>query len=142
LVALKRAQNDPTRVDLEKDWHALHFLLSADPSMDPEHLPNDPLHNVVLGGHPTKFGDGDNPVRCLEVNEVSDIARELAKVSVGDLRRRFSAKAFNEEEIYPNPSPGGWTRREVESVFKIYPKLVRFFQKAAAAREVVLVYFT
>src|SRR5438067_385478 len=88
LTALKRAQNDPTRVDLEKDWHALHFLLSGDPSMEPEHLPDNPLHNVVLGGHPTKFGDNDCPVRCLEVNEVRDIAREVANLSVKDLRRR------------------------------------------------------
>jgi hypothetical protein len=140
--ALEKAQSDPTQVDLGKDWHALHFLLSGDPSMDPEHLPGDPLHNVVLGGHPTDFGDDDSPVRCLEAAEVKEIARELGKVSVKELRQRFSAKDFNDEEIYPNPSPGGWTRREVESVFQVYPKLVKFFRQAAAAGEVVLVYFT
>jgi hypothetical protein len=142
LAALKKVENDSTRVDLDKDWHALHFLLSGDPSMDPEHLAGDPLHNVVLGGHPTKIRADYGPVRCLEVAEVKEMARELAKVSVEELRRRFSAKAFNDEEIYPNPEPGGWTRKEAESVFRVFPKLVKFFQDASAGREVVLVYAT
>jgi hypothetical protein len=142
LAAVQKAQDDPARVDLEKDWHALHFLLSRDPSMDPEHLPGDPLHNVVLGGHPTRIKTDYGPVRCLEPEEVRDAARALAKISVKELRHRFSAKAFNDEEIYPNPEPGGWTRKEVESVFQLFPKLVRFFQDAAAAREIVLVYAT
>jgi hypothetical protein len=127
-------------VELQKDWHALHFLLTGDPSTDPEHLPDDPLHNVVMGGHETDIEASYGPVRCLEPKEVRAIAHELAKISVRLLRTRFSAKAFNDEEIYPNPEPGGWDRKEVESVFCVYPKLVRFFKAAAAAREVVLVY--
>lgn len=140
LAALQKAHDDPARLDLEKDWHALHFLLTGDPSDSPEHLPDDPLHNVVMGGHDTNIDADYGPVRCLRPDEVKTIARELKKVSVEDLRRRFSAKAFNEEEIYPNPRPGGWNGREIESVFQIFPNVVKFFQDAAAAGEVVLIY--
>lgn len=140
LAALKKAQHDPARVDLGKDWQALHFLLTGDPSESPEHEPDDPLHNVVMGGHETSIDASYGPVRCLEPKEVKAAARELKKVKVGDLRGRFSAKTFNEEEIYPNPQPGGWNRRQVETVFKVFPKLVRFFQEAAAANQVVLIY--
>ena len=140
LAALQKAQDDPTRVELGKDWQALHFLLNGDPSESPEHLADDPLHNVVMGGHETNIDAGYGPVRCLEPGEVKASFRELKKVTVGDLGRRFSAKAFNKEEIYPNPRPGGWNRREIESVFQVFPKLVRFFEDAATAGEVVLIY--
>jgi hypothetical protein len=140
LAALQKAQDDPTRVGLGKDWQALHFLLTGDPSESPEHLPGDPLHNVVMGGHETDIEAGYGPVRCLEPQEVKVISRELKKVAVEELRSRFSAKAFNEGEIYPNPRPGGWNRREIESVFQVFPKLARFFEDAATAGEVVLIY--
>jgi hypothetical protein len=140
LAALEKVQNDPRRVDLGKDWQALHFLLSGDPSESPEHLKDDPLHNVVMGGHNTNINSDYGPVRCLKPDEVKTIARELKKVSAEDLRGRFSAKAFNQQEIYPNPRPGGWNRRNVENVFRIYPRVVKFFQDAAAADEVVLIY--
>jgi hypothetical protein len=137
IAALRKVKKDPTRVELDKDWHALHFLLSGDPSMESEHLAQEPLHNVVLGGHPTDF----EGVRILEGSCVSEIARTLATISVKELRRRFSARTFNDEEIYPLPRPGGWTRRQVEGVFKVFPKLTRFFKDAASAREIVLICF-
>jgi hypothetical protein len=93
-----------------------------------------------MGGHETDIDASYGPVRCLKPKEVKAVVQELQKVKVGDLRRRFSAKTFNDEEIYPNPQPGGWNRRQVESVFQIFPKLVRFFRHAAAAGEVVLIY--
>jgi len=96
--------------------------------MNPEHMPEEPLHNVVLGGHPTKFKGGYGPVRCFEVDEVRDIARALSRISVNDLRRGFSARAFNDEEIYPNPRPGGWSCREVEGVFQVFLSSLDFLK--------------
>ena len=40
------------------------------------------------------------------------------------------------------PRPAGWDDREIEGVFYIYPKLVKFSQDAAAAGEIVVVYAT
>ncbi len=140
LQALESPELDTTRVDLEKDWHALHFLLTGDPGENPEHRPRDPLHNAVMGGHDTQLSTGYGPVRCLEAQDVRDIAKALSTISVKDLSKRFSAKAFNEQEIYPNPEPGGWTRREVAGLLKLFPRFVKFFKDAAVAGEIVLIY--
>jgi hypothetical protein len=140
MAAFQKQQEDPTRVDLQKDWQALHFLLTGDGSMETEHRPDDPLHNVVMGGHETALETGYGPVRMFGIADVQAIAPELAKVSVKELRARFSAEAFNKAEIYPRPRPGGWDENEVEYVFHIFPKLVRFFQEAAQAGEIVVIY--
>lgn len=142
LAAFKRGREDPTRADLDKDWHALHFLLTGDSSMDIEHRPEDPLRNVVMGGHETELVTGYGPARVFELEDVRSIADALAKISVDDLRSRFSAKAFNAEEIYPNPRPGGWSEQEIQGVFDLFPLLVRFFQEAVKAGEVVVIYAT
>lgn len=140
LTAFENRSNDPTRVDLQQDWHALHFLLTGEKSMEVCHRENDPLHNVVMGGHETSLNSTYGPARSFTTGEVRDMAKELAKISVGELRSRFSADAFNAAEIYPDPRPGGWDDAEVESVFQRFPKLVRFFREAATADEIVIVY--
>ena len=142
LAALQTRAEDGSRVDLEKDWHALHFLLTGDCSMEPVHRPDQPLHNVVMGGHAAKFEAGYGPARWLEPEDVSAIAQELAKISVSDLEARFSTDAFNKGHIYPNPRPGGWDRDGILGAVQIFPKLVRFFQEAADTGEIVVVYAT
>jgi hypothetical protein len=142
LAAFEKQREDPTRVDLDKDWHALHFLLTGDDSMEPEHCEDDPLHNVVMGGHPTNIELDYGPARFFNAEDIGPIAEALSRISVDDLRARFSAEAFNETEIYPNPRPGGWTIEEIEGLLHVYPKLVKFFQEAAASGEIVMVYAT
>lgn len=139
LAALQNREADPSRVDLEKDWHALHFLLTGETSLEPEHRPENPLHNVVMGGHEANFQTGYGPARWFNLDDVKAIAQELSKISVADLRTRFSADVFNQAGIYPRPRPG-WDEVEIEGVFEIFPKLVRFFEDAAATREIVVVY--
>ena len=141
-AAFQRGREDPTRANLDKEWHALHFLLTGDSSMDSKHRPNDPLHNVVMGGRKTKISTGYGPARLLAVDDVRAIAKALGEISVDDLRGRFSAEEFNAADIYPNPEPGGWSEEEIEGVFHLYPLLVRFFQQAAKAGEIVVVYTT
>ncbi len=142
LAAFQSRADDPSRVDLEKDWHALHFLLTGDSSMETVHRPEQPLHNVVMGGHEANFQTGYGPARWFDAGEVKAISQALSNVSVEDLKGRFSADDFNAAKIYPRPRPGGWDAGEIEGVFHVFPKLVRFFQEAAAAEEVVVVYAT
>lgn len=40
---LDAMQNNTLHVDLEKDWHALHYLLTGDDCMEPAHDPDNPL---------------------------------------------------------------------------------------------------
>lgn len=140
LSALQDRQADPSRVDLEKDWHALHFLLTGDASLDPENYPNDPPHNLVMGGTPTSIAASYGPVRKFDLADIRQIVEALENISVDELRKRFSAEAFNAAEIYPGPRPGGWDLDEIEGVFEIFPKLRQLFIDALKAGEVVIVY--
>jgi uncharacterized protein DUF1877 len=142
LAAFESAQEDPTRVDLDKDWHALHFLLTSDASLDEEHRPNDPLHNVVMGGHPTTIDAGYGPVRKFSRQDIRQIVEALSPISAEEFRARFSADAFNAAGIYPNPRPGGWTIDEAGMVFELFPKLRQLFEDALSRDEIVIVYAT
>ena len=110
--------------------------------METVHRPDQPLHNVVMGGRKANFQTGYGPARWFDQDEVKIIAAALSKISVEDLRTRFSADAFNAAEIYPRPRPGGWDDGELEGVYHVFPKLVRFFEEAAVTGETVVVYAT
>ncbi|UUO06725.1 YfbM family protein [Blastopirellula sp. J2-11] len=140
LAAFARAQEDPTRVDLEKDWHALHFLLTGDASLEPDADPEDPLFRVVMGGIPTLLDASYGPARRFDRDEIALIVEALKPLSIEDLRERFSAEAFNEAGIYPEPHPGGWTFEEVEGLLDVFPKLQQLFSDALASNEVVITY--
>jgi hypothetical protein len=140
LSALQEKHADPSRVDLEKDWHALHFLLTGDASLDPEHHPHDPLYNLVMGGKPTSLEASYGPVRKFEQNDIRQIVAAIENISIDELRERFSPEAFNAAEIYPRPRPGGWDLTEMEGVFEIFPKLRQLFVDALNTGEVVIVY--
>ncbi len=141
LAQIMAAQEaDTTQVDLDKDWHALHFLLTGDSSMEPAHSPENALHNIVMGGHPTGIETSFGPARCLSQVDVSDIVIALEGLSDTELRERCSAEEFNAHKIYPNPRPGGWDQEEVDEVPKLIPRLRILFEAALDENEVVLVF--
>lgn len=138
MIAQRQKQRSDERYfSLEKDWYALHFLLTGESNLgDTQASP--PLCNVVMGGTPTQFEAGYGFVRYLTLEEVRDVADALSQISVEELKSRFNSTVFNAAEIYPNPSPGGWDEEEIESLFELYPKLVEFFQNAAKEGDIVL----
>lgn len=140
VAAMQNAQVDTTRVDLGKDWHAIHYLLTGDASMERSHDRDNPLHNVVMGGRPTAIEASYGPVRCLSQADISDIVSALADITVENLRDRFSADEFKARRIYPNPQPGGWTQEDVEGVLSLYLQLKAFFAAALEANEVAIVF--
>ncbi|MFW9258344.1 YfbM family protein [Nostoc sp. CALU 546] len=121
-----------------EDWHALHFLLTGESSLEGDTQTLPPLSNVVMGGTPTQFEATYGFVRYLTLEEVRDVADALSQISVEELKSRFNSSVFNAAEIYPNPSPGGWDEEEIEPLFELYPQLVEFFQNAAKEGDIVL----
>ncbi|MEO6808756.1 MAG: YfbM family protein [Isosphaeraceae bacterium] len=128
-------------LDLDKDWHALHFLLTGESSLLGVTRTPPPLGNIVMGGTDTPFDCTYGKVRVLTPNEVKDVADALGSIPVEGLEARLDPVAFNEARIYPNPMPGGWDRVELESLLEIYPQLVRFFQNAADQGDLILLSF-
>ncbi len=76
----------------------------------------------------------------MPAEDVRLIAADLKQITLEELRACFSAKAFNAAGIYPQPRPGGWTEEEAEPAFDLFPGLAAFFQDAANADEVILIY--
>jgi hypothetical protein len=124
---------------LEKEWHALHFLLTGDASLDPPSPVPPPLGNVVFGGTATPIYGGNGPVRCLNPQEVREVADVLRAIPVEELQRRFNAENFNERGIYPMRRPGGWDQEGLEPLLEMYPELVEFFGRAAETGDLVLI---
>ena len=126
-------------LSIEKDWHALHVLLTGVISNPSEIQPfPPPLGNVVIGGTETLFDATYGKVRFLKPEEVREVAEALTRISVHDLQSRFDPIAFTEAKVYPNPRPGGWDLEQLVSLLWIYPELVSFFHTAAREGDVVL----
>ncbi|HJT79050.1 MAG TPA: YfbM family protein [Gemmataceae bacterium] len=122
------------KLDIDKAWHAIQFLLTGDPWQG-----EPPLQNAVLGG--TEIGEdefGYGPVRYLTPCEVGEVAAGLSQVAESTLRSRFIPSAFSAAGIYPH----GWqgSPDEWRYVAENYRRLVRFFQAAASAGQAMLLY--
>jgi Domain of unknown function (DUF1877) len=127
---------------IDKDWHALHVLLTGEISNPSNMKPFPrPLGNVVTGGTETPFDGTYGKIRFLKPDEVVAVADALSQISVEDLRSRFDPIAFTEAEVCPNPRPGGWDIEELESLLWVYPQLVGFFRDAAREGNVLLLSF-
>jgi hypothetical protein len=102
---------------IDKDWHALHVLLTGEISKPSNIRPvPPPFGNVVLGGTETSIDSTYGKVRFLNPDEVREVADVLSQITAEDLRARFDPTAFTEAGVYPNPRPGGWDAEKLESV--------------------------
>lgn len=128
--------DDDRHLDIDKSWHAIHFLLNHDP-WGGEY----PYSSVVLGGSVVSDEDvGYGPARYLPPEEAQEAADALSLISPERLLKRFDAKKFNEAEIYPQ----GWggLPEEFEYIGDYYGHLVRFFQEAARRDEAILLWIS
>jgi hypothetical protein len=141
LLARRREQErgDPY-LFIGTDWHALHFLLTGNSELKPQPSPPAPLWKVVCGGTETPWPCSCGHVRFLTPSEVRAVADALTKISVQELRSRFSVASFNAAQI-PHAGRARWTEEDAESLFEIYPRVVRFFQSAARDADIILLSF-
>ncbi len=129
-------------LSIEKEWHALHALLTGDVSNPSEIQPYPPpLGNVVMGGTETPFNATYGKVRFLMPDEVRDVADALGRITADDLKARFDPGSFTEAGVYPNPRPCGWNLDELEPLLFLFPLLVEFFGQAAREGNIVLLSF-
>ena len=132
-----RKANNPNVLSVDKSWHTIHYLLTGEKGMTPRHVPDNPLHNVVMGGTATPIDGPYGPVRVLEKADVAAVADALTTVNAQMLREKYSISELNAADTYATPKPGGWSDRELEMVFACIPSLQEFFRRAAAARQCV-----
>ena len=127
---------------LEKDWHALHVLLTGDVSNLAKIKPFPaPLGNAVMGGTETPIDATYGKVRFLTTSEVHEVADALSSIAVDELASRFDPIEFTKAEVYPNPRPGGWQSENLGPILFRHSQLVKFFNEAKQAGNVVLLSF-
>ncbi|MDF8263283.1 YfbM family protein [Luteipulveratus flavus] len=87
----------PAVVDLDKAWHALHWLLAGDDAPT-----DDVLADAIMGGVGVGEDTGYGPARVLEADRVAEVAAALAPIDVPWLRARYDPQRLSEAEIYPD----------------------------------------
>ncbi len=134
LNAESNDDTEPRELDIDKSWHAIHFLLNDSPWEGTY-----PFDCVVMGGECIGEQDvGYGPARYLTVQQVKDVANSIGQLSAWELLAKFDASRMNDEEIYPQ----GW-RDEIEErdyISQYYLALVSFFKEAADANDAMIVY--
>ena len=128
-------ENDPTEIDLDKTWQAIHFLLTDSPWEG-----NGPL-NFIMGGK--EIGDidvGYGPARSFTSEQVKEISAALEKVNESELKNKFSSDEFNENDIYPSI----WDESVEECiegyVLPYYRELKEFIKNASNSSQAIITY--
>lgn len=122
-------------LDVDKAWHAIHFLLTGSPW---EGEP--PLDFIVRGGTEVGEDQGYGPARGLLSMEVRNVAAALQLLPTNALMRRFDPRALAAAEIYPRIWGRSLEQDDTRSyVAENYEALRGFVIDAATAGEALLI---
>lgn len=118
-------------IDVDKAWHAIHYMLTRS-AWEGEA----PLANAVLGG--TAIGDdvGYGPAKYITAEQVKDVAANLPNREL--LKTAFDTSALTSEEIYPEI----WDEGEdaLDYVLEHYESMMDYFLDAASRGNAMLKY--
>jgi len=126
-------KSDDSRVELDKAWHGIHYLLTGSA------LPDDTLASrVIMGGEDIGPVLGYGPAQLVQPAEVKAIAQLLEKTPPEMLRKRFDPKEMTREQVYPGVI---WEREGEEALqflLSYYTQLVAFYKRAAERGQAVI----
>lgn len=123
-----------TQLSLEKEWQAIHYLLTGEVAFD-ESRAEPPLSNLIFGGTETEFEATYGYVRYLSPAEVKELVQALHQVSREDLRAKFDARGNT--EIYAQGNK--WDEEAWELLLSVLDYITRFFDEAAANDQIILI---
>ncbi|MES3035274.1 MAG: YfbM family protein [Gemmatimonadota bacterium] len=137
MAHLEQCANDPTRsADVDKAWHAIHFMLAGDPDGGEA-----PAASVVLGGVEVGEDLGYGPARLLTSEEVREIGLFLQGMPPEQFSLRYAPAEMDAAEIYPVV----WVEDGEEGreyVAHAYERLRKFYLEAAARGDSVVAWLT
>jgi hypothetical protein len=119
-----------TRLSLEKEWQAIHYLLTGEVEFDNSQAETI-LKNVVMGGIQTEF----EGTCYLSPEEVKELAQILQEVPEQDLRLRFDERG--DREIYSQEDE--WDEEIWELLSGAIDAINYFFKTAAINNEAILI---
>lgn len=126
--------SDRKSVDLEKSWHAIHFLFTGS-----EWGGSEPLCYILSGGIMAEPEDGGDSPRVFFSSEVASWADAVAKIRVADLRERFDRDLFVKKKIYPSICWEGAPKVELERTIMRFKELKKFLKDMKKEKKGVLV---
>jgi hypothetical protein len=123
--------DDATSVDVDKAWHAIHWLLTGSDDATPA-----VVSAAILGGEPVGDDVGYGPARILSPSDVGAVAAALRELDAPTLRGRMDGPAMTEAGIYPMI----WDEDDVfdEYLAPSYERLRTFYLAAEDAGEAVI----
>lgn len=91
-------QQEAENTDLDKAWHAIHFMLTGSAWEGKA-----PLNFLICGGKEIDQSDtGYGPSRAMFSNETLEIKKELDLISIDEFRRRYNPAEMMQNQIYPD----------------------------------------
>src|SRR4051812_5154835 len=132
IVALAMSRDAATSLDVDKDWHGIHYLLTqrAHPTASAQ-------SKAIFGGQEIGEDLGYGPARLLSPVEVKEVAKALEGETEAKVAVRYDPKKMDAMQIYPEI----WTRDGKEALDELldtYGKFVSFYKKAASSEGYVL----
>lgn len=128
--------DEHVQVDLDKAWHAIHFLLTGSAEA------GGPEAFLLAGGASIGNIDvGYGPARAFGAADVAAISRALSTVPPETLRARFNHQALHKARIYPSI----WNRNDpgdIDYVLEYYTTLLHHLNSAAAKGLGLIMYLT
>lgn len=115
-------------LDIQRAWHAIHFLLTGDADIDA--AMSAPPGKAVMGGTETDWEASVGTARYMMPDEVVEVAAALEEITDAELRESYQPEAFQREEIYPG---GDWEAADLEPLLDTFHKLQEFYRAAAKA---------
>lgn len=135
---LDLAEDEVAELDLDKSWHALHYLLTGTAWEGEE-----PLDFIVKGGIEVGEDTGYGPARALTSAQVQALNTALQPIDEELLRSRFNPAEMMRLEIYPSI----WDRDPAEEdslgyVLSAFDELKTFVAEAAEDDLGLLIHIT
>jgi len=128
--------DEEDRVDIDKAWHAIHFILSGKVWESNE----DPISKMVLSGN--ELGEnsdgGYGPAMYLMVDDVIKISEAAERISEEWFRQRFDVAKMKKSEIYLIESVNESEEELFEYVWSNFQDAKEFFKKAASEKKYII----
>lgn len=129
------SSDDDKMLDIDKAWHAIHFILTGEAwEFDEDNF----LTQLVLGGKPVNDDDmGYGPARLLTKDIVAPLADALGQWEEDVFREKFDLKAMIENNVYPVMDDED-EEQFFEYVWFYFREVKKFFRQAADQGENVI----
>jgi hypothetical protein len=123
---------DRPRLDLDKDWHGVHYLLCGEREPGASPASQAVMGGAALAGDDDAFGYG--PPRFFAPQEVAGLAAVLGRPETEvEAAARFDADRMSAMQIYP-----GWDPSDREPLLDSFRRLRDFYAEAAAGGRAIV----